>query len=200
MHWLAPPFNMIVTGRTGCGKTWFILDLLSSVYRGKFNNIVIFCPTIEENKTYKRLFIEKDENVHIFPPMSVENDLNKCLAHSARVLGDEEDQALFLIDDCANQRACKTKSSELTKLGFSGRHKNISVWVLTQKYNAVVKDFRENIKMLVLIQPKDRCALKAALDENDIIPDQEKNDANSRLKNGGRLIMRMEHPDSYEFF
>jgi hypothetical protein len=59
---------MIITGRTGCGKT-----------NGKFNSIVIFCPTIEENRTYKRTFIEKDDGVHIFPPTYVENDLNGCL-------------------------------------------------------------------------------------------------------------------------
>jgi hypothetical protein len=72
--------------------------LLSTVYKGKFDSIVIFCPTIEENRTYKITFIEKDDGVHIFPPTYVENYLNGCLAQYSKVYGDEKDQTLFLID------------------------------------------------------------------------------------------------------
>jgi hypothetical protein len=42
--------------------------------------------------------------------------------------------------------------------------------------------------------------LKAALDENNVIPPEEEKEVISRLKNGGRMIMRMVHPDSYQFF
>jgi hypothetical protein len=40
-------------------------------------------------------------------------------------------------------------------LAFSGRHLGISVWFITQKYNAVIKDFRDNIRALVQFYEKD---------------------------------------------
>ena len=198
MKWLDPPFNMIVTGRTGCGKTHYILDLLSTVYRYKFNYIVIFCPTIYENTTYNRPFLDLDEGVAILPPDEVYQDLNKWLSVCGKIYGDPKCQTLFLIDDCANLKASKTKSSELTKLAFSGRHQNISVWVLTQKYNAVVKDFRDNIKMLVMHYEKDDEALKDALRENKIIPVQDRDYVIKQLDQGNRLVMRLLLPTEYE--
>jgi hypothetical protein len=73
--------------------------------------------------------------------------------------GGTGDNVLFLIDDCANQKSC-----ELTRLAFSGRHLGISVWFITQKYKAVVKDFRDNvIRALVQFYEKDENSLKAAL-------------------------------------
>ena len=53
-------------------------------------------------------------------------------------------------------------SQALTKLAFHARHVNISTWLLTQKYNAIVKDFRENIMMLVLFYDKDEESRDAA--------------------------------------
>ena len=47
------PHSAVVCGQTGCGKSVFALDLLEKEFQGVFENIVILCPTIEWNKTYK---------------------------------------------------------------------------------------------------------------------------------------------------
>ena len=54
-------------------------------------------------------------------------------------------KTLFLIDDCAHLHDSKIKESVICKLAFNGRHHNISTWIITQKYNTIVKDFRDNI-------------------------------------------------------
>jgi len=46
----------------------------------------------------------------------------------------------------ANLEDVKKKATSLTELAFSARHYGISVWVICQKYNSIVKDFRENIR------------------------------------------------------
>jgi len=68
---------------------------------------------------------------------------------------DIKEQTLIVIDDCANLHDVKLKATALTELAFHGRHKNLSTWVITQKYNAIVKDFRANIGMLVMFYDKD---------------------------------------------
>ena len=47
---------------------------------------------------------------------------------------------LYIIVDCSGEKDLTKKRDMLSKLGFSGRHVEQSVWVLMQKYNAVLKD------------------------------------------------------------
>ena len=69
------PHSAVITGQTGCGKTFFVLDLLQKQYKGVFENIVILCPTVEWNKAYKtRSWIgdvhnPKDKSIIIVNPL-----------------------------------------------------------------------------------------------------------------------------------
>ena len=62
------------------------------------------------------------------------------------------------------------KRDALSELAFSSRHRNHSLRVLTQKYNSVSKDVREQIKWLCFT--KDRDSFEDCLRENDVIPDK----------------------------
>ena len=53
------------------------------------------------------------------------------------------------MDDCASGKSVKNRTSELVKLGFSARHYNLSVVVITQQLTSIAKPFRENISKLV---------------------------------------------------
>ena len=48
------PLNMLISGVTACGKTHFVLDLLKNEFRGKYDYVLILCPTFLYNKTYDR--------------------------------------------------------------------------------------------------------------------------------------------------
>jgi len=197
----SPPFNMLVCGMTDCGKTYFLMNLLEREFKNKFNSIVIFCPTIEFNKTYQdRPFIEKDRNIYIYPTKLVQDDLNACLEDCINEFKSETSQTLFIVDDCANLWEAKNKCTRLTELAFSGRHINISVWLLTQKYNAICKDFRENIKHLVIHALNDQTALDQIFKENRCLPHSEKEAAIVHLDAGGKLLLRKNLPFSYKFF
>ena len=81
---------------------------------------------------------------------------------------------LFIIDDCSATKAL-TKKDMLSELAFSGRHADISVWVLTQKYNSVLKDLREQTRWVALFHCKD-C---------DRLPAGERRDTESRTAGVG---------------
>src|SRR5271157_4413625 len=165
MLYLDPPFNMLISGMTGCGKTHFVLDLLENEFKTKFDYIIIICATFIYNKTYNRKFIFTDPRIM---PAIVQDRLNEVLEKLIDVYKNKTEQTLIIIDDCANVNDAKIKATALTKLAFHGRHVNISTWILTQKYNAIVKDLRENIRMLVLFYDKDKESRDAAFKENDI--------------------------------
>ena len=89
-------------------------------------------------------------------------------------------QTLFIIDNCSAEDEINKKRDALSELAFSGRHRNHSLWVLTQKYNSVSKDVREQIKWLCLFFRKDRDSFEDCLRENDVILDKSER---GRLKN-----------------
>ena len=161
--WPEPPFNILISGTTKCGNTHFVLDLLENKYRSKFDHIIIACPTFYYNKTYNRPFIYYDFNVI---SVQIQNDSN--LKKITNVFADTKEQTLIILDDFANLHDAKVKSSPFTKFSFHAKHSNISCWAITQKYNSIVKDFRQNIQALVLFYDKNKKSRKAAFKENDI--------------------------------
>ena len=88
----------------------------------------------------------------------VEGKLNEWIKLFKSMLKDH--QTLFIIDDCSAENQINKKRNALSELAFSGRHRNHSLWVLTQKCNSVSKDVREQIKWLHLFLTKNRDSLK----------------------------------------
>ena len=150
-----------------------------------------------DNKTYlSRKWIFDDKNVFIV--CDIEGKLNEWIKLFKNAL--KGHQTLFIIDDCSAEGEINKKRDALSELAFSGRHRNHSLWVLTQKYNSVSKDVREQIKWLCLFFTKDRDRFEDCLRENDVIPDKSERD---RLKKClqdrpySKLILKCYQPTGY---
>ena len=172
--------SAVVCDQTGCGKTFFVLDLLEKEYQGVFENIVILCPTEEWNKAYKtRSWIgdvcrPKDKSIIIVNPVlpdGTENFKNCCVC--------------FFIDSLGAQRCISSmtalppkssprKTDMLSQLAFSGRHAEQSVWVISQRYISVLKDLREQANWVCMFYTKDRDNFEHCLRENDVVPADER--------------------------
>ena len=98
-----------------------------------------------------RKWIPDDKDVFIV--CDVEGKLNEWIKLFKNML--KGYQTLFSIDDCSAEGEINEKRDALSELAFSGRHRNHSLWVLTQKYNSGSKDIREQIKWLCLFFTKD---------------------------------------------
>ena len=196
--------SALICGSTGCGKTKFMLDLLETD-RDFFEHIIIICPTLRLNKTYHRTWLFDDPRVLLFDDVELKRHggLDRCLHTHYETIGKMDDsQVLFIIDDCAGMNDIKKKNHMITELAFSGRHANCSVWILTQKYNSVLTDFRQQIKWLGLFFCKDRDSFNEALRENDVIPTPEERNAMRNLlakHKHSKLILITEQPTSYKF-
>lgn len=190
------PHCAMICGQTGCGKTIFVLDLLQTIYRYHFEHIVIFCTTLKYNKAYKeRKFIWHDNNIYLIDPS---NSLSEHLEYYYNVF--EGTQTLFIIDDCSAERDMIKKRKTLSKLAFSGRHALVSVWILTQKYNSVLKDFREQLKVVVLFYTKDRNSFDECMCENDVIDTKEERDRIKKLLKNNKhhkLIIKTDTPTQH---
>ena len=146
-------------GAMNVGKTEYLLRILETEYKNQFEFIVIMCPTIlDNNKTYlSRKWIFDCKNVFIV--CDVKGKLNEWIKLFKDTLKDR--QTLFIIDNCSAEGEINKKRDALSEFAFSGRHRNNYLWVLTQKYNSVSKDVREQIKWLCLFFTKGRdCFLR----------------------------------------
>ena len=140
-------FHMTIVGKTGTGKTWYLLDLLEREYKGYFNYIYLICPTIDYNKTWKEWKYFKEPDFFIIPCniRNVEKKFEEVLeASKERGSFDEGNRSLLILDDCASCKEVKRQDGALTTAAFGSRHQGLSVIFLTQQFTSVAKAWREN--------------------------------------------------------
>ena len=165
--YIKEPHTAIFTGQTGCGKTHLVLDLIEKEYKKHFDYIAIICPTLWINKTYHvRGWIKNDDKVWLIEP----NDrLYQWIGKLSQLLSRFE--TLFIIDDIIANKELNKRRQPLLELSISGRHGNHYLWLLTQSYSAIPKNFRRQAKMIFVWYPKERADLRTIHDENDVLTD-----------------------------
>ena len=135
---------------TGVGKTHLALNLLENEYRNHFDFIVIICPTLRYNPTYKsRGWVWNDPEVI---PIEPGNQLYYLIEKISNLLVGSA--ILFLIDDIIADETPDKRCQPLLELVTSGRHRGQSLWLLTQSYTAVPNNIRRQAKMLYVWYPK----------------------------------------------
>ena len=109
-------------------------------------------------------------------------------------------KTLFLIDDIIANENLDKHRQPLLELAISGRHRNHSLWLLTQSYTVIPKNIRRQAKLLYVWYPRNQTDLNVIHEENDVIEMGELARVKENLKWGKHtcLIMRMEHPRAYE--
>ena len=180
---------------TGVGKTHLALSLLENEYRNNFDFMVIICPTLRYNSTYKnRSWVWNDPDVI---PIEPGNQLYCLIEKISNLLAGST--TLFLIDDIIANETLNKCCQPLLELAISGRHRGHSLWLLTQSYTAILNNIRRQAKMLYVWYPKNRMDLNTIHVENDVIGLEGLATVKAQLKWGKHtcLVMRMEHPRAY---
>ena len=190
------PHTALFVALTGVRKTHLALNLQENEYGNHFNFIVIICPTLANNKTYKsRGWVWNDPDVI---PIELGNQLYYLIEKISNLLTGSK--TLFLINDIIGDEALDKCHQPLLELAISGRHRQHSLWLLTQSYTTVPNKIRKQAKMLYTWYPKNRMDLNTIHEENDVIEMVELARVKAQLKWGKHtcLIMRMEHPRVYQ--
>ena len=103
-------------------------------------------------------------------------------------------------DDCSATKTLTQKKNMLVGVSFLGPHADITVWVLTQKYNSGLKDLREQTRWVCLFHCKDRDSFEDCLRENDVIPTREQRAlVMKRLSETkhAKLLLKTDQPSAY---
>ena len=89
------PHTALSIAPTGVGKTHLAFNLLESEYKNHFNFIIIICPTLKHNETYRsRKWVWTDPEVILIEPG---NQLYYWIERIGKLLTGAK--ALFLIND-----------------------------------------------------------------------------------------------------
>ena len=139
------PLHALITGPTNCGKTQFVVDQLRGPFRGLFSVIILICPTSAVNDTY-RSFAKGDKGFFCMSPnASTSEEVDQCFKIVHNLFHDNKrDKVLVILDDCAVSADVKRRTSALIDLAFSGRHVQISLWVVTQQLTSIAKPWMHN--------------------------------------------------------
>ena len=174
------PHTALFVAPTGVGKTHLALSLLENEYRNHFDFIVTICPTIAHNSTYKSQgWVWNDPDVI---PIEPDNNLYHLIEKISNLLAGSA--TLFLIDDIIADEALDQHRQPLLGLAISGRHRQHSLWLLTQSYTAIPNNIRRQAKMLYVWYPKNRTDLNVIHEENDVIETEELARVKAQLKMG----------------
>ena len=110
------PHTALFIAQTGVGKTHLALSLLESEYRNHFDFIVIICPTLRYNSTYKsRGWVWNDPDVI---PIEPGNRLYYLIEKISNLLA--ESTTLLLIDDIIADATLNKRCQPLLELAISG--------------------------------------------------------------------------------
>ena len=165
INYVKEAHTAIFTGPTSCEKTQKVLDLLEREYRHHFDNVVILCPTLRWNKTYlERAWMRKDDWVFLFEPRGNLFEIIEKL--STKFSGEE---TLFVADDIIADETLDKRRNPLLELAISGRHRQHSLWLLTQSYTAIPKNLRRQKKQLFLWYPSEKSDLRTADEETNLM-------------------------------
>ena len=159
------------------------MSLLETEYRNHFDFIVIICPTLRYDSTYKnRSWVWNDPDVI---PIEPGNQLYYLIEKISNLL--VGDKSLFLIDDIIVDETLDKCCQPLLELAISGRHRGHSLWLLTQTHTAVPNNIRRQAKMLYVWYPKNRTDQNTIHEENGIIGPEELTRVKAQLKQGNIL-------------
>ena len=118
------PHTALFIAPTGAGKTHLALSLLETEYRNHFDFLVIICPTLRYNSTYKsRGWVWNDPDVI---PIEPGNNLYYLIEKISNLLAG--DKTLFLIDDIIADETLDKCRQPLLELSISGSHRGHSLW------------------------------------------------------------------------
>ena len=181
------PVRSILLGPSGSGKGVLLQNMILDIYKGCFERVYIFSPSINADQTWepvknylnKTISVKKDE-----PPLyydtndqeSLEKIIHVQKQITEHVKAKKESKRLFniliVIDDFADDPKMSKSSTLLHALFTRGRHSGISTIVSTQKFCCIANIIRVNATELFVFRLRNFRDLETFIEEVSALIDK----------------------------
>jgi hypothetical protein len=180
------PLRDIILGPSGSGKGVLLSNMILDIYKGCFDRIFRFSPSIDVDKTWipVKEYIEKSQKIdpkkesiyfdHYDPEAldKIISTQHKVAEHMKTKGFTKIYQILIIVDDFADDPVFSRSSKLLHALFTRGRHSFISTIVSTQKYRAISNIIRVNATNLYVFRLRNGGDLEALLEELNALTDK----------------------------
>jgi hypothetical protein len=180
------PTRSLLLGPSGAGKGILLQNLILNIYRGCFERIYIWSPSVELDQTWAPVkhYIENVMKVNTtkekcyfseYNPEELEHVIatqKKLSEYQKKQNHNSIYQILIIVDDFADDQKFCRHSTLLHSLFTRGRHSFISVFCATQKFRAINNIIRVNATELFVFKLRNQGELDAFIDEVSALADK----------------------------
>ena len=175
----------MILSPSGGGKTVLLQNMILDIYRGCFNRIYIFSPSIDIDHTWQPVkdYIAKEikpnekEKLYFdsYDPVELEAIIDKqhkvinYLKSQGHI---KMFQILIVIDDFADDPSFTRNSKLLHQLYIRGRHQCISTITSTQVYKVISPIVRKNLTHLFVFRLRNYADLEGWIEEFSAVYDK----------------------------
>ena len=168
------PMRSLILSPSGGGKTVMLVNMIMDIYKGCFNRIYIFSPSVDIDHTWQPVkdYIAKEikpnekEKVYFdsYEPAELEEIMDKqhkVIDYLKSQGSTKMFQILIVIDDFADDPSFTRNSKLLHQLYIRGRHQYISTITSTQVYKVISPIVRKNMTHLFVYRLRNASDLEA---------------------------------------
>ena len=148
------PFSMMISGRSGGGKTNLMLNLLTkkNMFKDYFHHIIVFSPTAGQfDDTYKVLKLPKENFIRDLNETQLDNIINlrkkQITKHGIEKVANSSRMLLILDDVIANRNFLESPGA--LKMFALLRHYLVSVIIMIQSYTKLPRALRLNCNAIM---------------------------------------------------
>ena len=180
------PARMIAVASSTGGKSVLIQNLILKIYRGSFERIYTFSPSIHVDDTWTavkkyisdvmKVDAEKEQIYYEeYDPVALKKIIetqHKVIDFQKKSKQKELFSVLIMVDDFADDPRFVRYSNILHGLFTRGRHNAISCILSIQKYNVLAPIIRLNASALFIFRLKNMNEVNSFLEENSALVDK----------------------------
>ena len=149
-----------IVGHSGSGKTTLMASLLGAnkkkgvrqSFKKLFDNVVIISPSLQTISSGIFKGIPENKKFSVFDNEALDrvDELTE-----EEVDDDETNYTLLILDDVSSQlKKNRQLEKRLTSLFQNRRHKQLTIWVISQKFRDIPTGIRGNLSHFITFKPK----------------------------------------------